>query len=151
MRLLALETTELLGSAAVWQDDRLLAEWTLPEGQRSAASLVPAIARLLAEVGWEPRQVDVVAVSMGPGSFTGLRVGLTVAKTFAYCVQGALIGVNTLEAIAAGVPMEMDPVAVAIDAQRGDAAVAVFRRTLRVGRRPWPTGRSRRSQSGRKV
>jgi len=128
MRLLALETTELRGSVAVWEGDRLLAELHLPEGQRSAASLVPSIDRLLIQVGWEPRQVDVVAVSMGPGSFTGLRVGLTVAKTFAYCVRAELIGVNTLEAIAAGVPVEMGPVAVAIDAQRGDAAAAVFGR-----------------------
>jgi len=128
MRLLALETTELLGSVAVWEDDRLLAELQLPEGQRSAASLVPTIDRLLTEVGWQPRQVEVVAVSIGPGSFTGLRVGLTVAKTFAYCVRAALSGVNTLEAIAAGVPTEMNPVAVAIDAQRGDAAAAVFGR-----------------------
>ncbi len=127
MRLLALETTEVLGTVAAWEGDRLLAELQLPEGQRSAASLVPGIGRLLAQIGWEPNQVDVVAVSMGPGSFTGLRVGLTVAKTFAYCVQAAVIGVNTLEAIAAGVPAWMNPVAVAIDAQRGDAAAAVFR------------------------
>ena len=130
MRVLALETTEPLGTVAAWQDDRLLGEWQLPEGQRSAASLVPSLARLLDQVGWRPEQVEVVAVSIGPGSFTGLRVGLSVAKTFAYSVRAALIGVNTLEAIAAGVPVEMDPVAVAIDAQRGDAAVAVFRRDV---------------------
>ncbi|MCS7303779.1 MAG: tRNA (adenosine(37)-N6)-threonylcarbamoyltransferase complex dimerization subunit type 1 TsaB [Thermoguttaceae bacterium] len=126
MRLLALETTELLGTVAAWQDNHLVLEVQLPEGQRSAASLVPSIGRLLAQVGWQPQQVDVVGVSIGPGSFTGLRVGLTVAKTFAYCVQAAIIAVNTLEAIAAGVPAQMQPVAIAIDAQRGDAAVAVF-------------------------
>lgn len=126
MRLLALETTELIGSVAVWEGDRLLRELRLPEGQRSAASLVPGIAELLAQVGWRPRDVDVVAVGIGPGSFTGLRVGLTVAKSFAYCVHSAIIGVNTLEVIAAGVPREMDPVAVLMDAQRGEAAVGLF-------------------------
>lgn len=128
MRLLALETTEPLGSVAAWQDDRLVAELQLPEGQRSAASLVPGIGRLLTAIGWRPNQVDAVACCVGPGSFTGLRVGVTVAKTFAYCVQAAVIGVNTLEVIALGVPREMDPVAVAMDAQRGEAAAAVFRR-----------------------
>lgn len=134
VNILALETTELTGSVAARRDGKLLAEQRLPDAQRSAASLVPGIGRLLAEVGWRPADVQLVATCVGPGSFTGLRVGVTAAKTFAYCVGAGVLGVDTLEAIAAACPAEIDRLAVAVDAQRGQVAAAEF------GRGPdgWP-------------
>lgn len=134
MNILALETTELTGSVAARGDGKLLAELRLPDAQRSAASLIPGIGRLLAEVGWRPADVQLVATCVGPGSFTGLRVGVTAAKTFAYCVGAGVLGVDTLEAIAAACPADIDRLSVAVDAQRGQVAAADF------GRGPdgWP-------------
>jgi tRNA threonylcarbamoyladenosine biosynthesis protein TsaB len=127
MRILALETTEKIGSVAA-ADDKLLSELTLGQTQRSAQSLAPAMLVLLKQVGWQPDDVQLVAVSVGPGSFTGLRVGITSAKMFAYAVGAEILGVNTLEAIAAGAPDDVTQVSAVIDAQRGQIVERRFSR-----------------------
>ena len=99
-RILALETSGTSGSVAASQGSKLLLRRQLNPAQRSAQSLAPAISTLLAEVGWQPSDVQLVAVTIGPGSFTGLRVGVTTAKMFAFAVGADVLGVNTLEAIA---------------------------------------------------
>ncbi len=130
LRILALETSELLGSVAVAEDDKILADLELGAGQRSAQSLAPAIHAILAKVGWHPKDVDVVAVTVGPGSFTGLRIGVTTAKVFAYAVGAEVIGISTLETIAAAAPPEVNALSVLIDAQRGDVVVQGFCRSV---------------------
>ncbi len=127
MRILALETTDRIGGVAAIADGNLLAELTLNPRQRSAQSLLPAVDSLLRQVGWQPADVQLVAVSIGPGSFTGLRVGVTAAKVFAYAVGAEALGVNTLEAIAANyADTQRDTVSVVIDAQRGEVVVQRF-------------------------
>jgi len=84
VRILALETSDTAGSAALLDGERLLAEKLLAQGQRSARALAPAVRELLTDAGWQPKDVELVAVTVGPGSFTGLRVGVTTAKAFAY-------------------------------------------------------------------
>lgn len=103
MRLLAIESSGWDASVAAWdttQPHPLRTERTLP-GQRSAQGLAPALARLLDAVGWRVGDLDAVAVAVGPGSFTGLRVGVTTAKTLAYAAGVPVAPVNTLAAIAA--------------------------------------------------
>ena len=117
-RILALETSALAGSLAAYAGGRLLGERTLALTQRSAQSLAPALHDLLQSVGWKPRDVQVVAVAVGPGSFTGLRVGVTTAKTFAYAVGAGVIGVNTLDCIARQAPETITRISAVIDAQR---------------------------------
>ena len=125
-KILALETTDKNGSVAVWDGTQLLRETVLQ--QRSAQSLAPAIAEILEAVGWKSGDVQCVAVATGPGSFTGLRVGIATAKMYAYAVNAEIVGVNTLLAIAAAVGVgNVQHVSVAIDAQRGDVAAQNFR------------------------
>ena len=100
MRILALETSGSSGSVAALDEGRLIVERPLAAGSRSAQSLAPGIDSLLAEVGWLVGGVDLVAVTQGPGSFTGLRIGVTTAKALAYAGETQVIGVNTLEVIA---------------------------------------------------
>jgi tRNA threonylcarbamoyladenosine biosynthesis protein TsaB len=126
MQLLALETSGTAGSVAVFSDGKLLAQSSLAPGSGSAQSLAPAIASLLEAVGWRPADIRLVAVTQGPGSFTGLRIGVTTAKAFAYAVGAEVLGVDTLEAIANQVPNEVQRVSVAIDAQRGEVVTAVY-------------------------
>ena len=128
MRILALETTEAVGTVAAMCDGKLLTELTLEPTLRSAQSLAPAMKALLERVGWHATDVDLVAVTVGPGSFTGLRVGVTAAKTFAYAAQADVLGLDTLEVIAAGVPEDIDLISTAVDAQRGDVVAALFTR-----------------------
>jgi tRNA threonylcarbamoyladenosine biosynthesis protein TsaB len=82
----------------------------------------------LGQVGWQPANVELVAVTVGPGSFTGLRVGVTTAKVFAYAAGAEVLGVDTLETIAAGVSESVSAVSVAIDAQRGEVVARSFQR-----------------------
>jgi len=128
MNILALETTEKIGSIAAMHDGRLLAEVTLEATQRSAQSLAPAMMALLKQVAWQPNDVQLVAVSHGPGSFTGLRVGVTAAKIFAYAVHAEVLGIDTLEVIAAGSPPDIPSVSAVIDAQRGEVVAQRFDR-----------------------
>jgi tRNA threonylcarbamoyladenosine biosynthesis protein TsaB len=128
VRILALETTEMTGSVAAAADDNVLEELQLDSMQRSAQSLAPAIGTLLEKVGWRPRDVQLVAVTIGPGSFTGLRVGVTTAKVFAYAVGADILGIDTLQTIAAGAPPEIQALWAAVDAQRGEVVAGEFRR-----------------------
>ena len=128
VRILAFETTELIGSLTAMLDGNLLCELELDPGKRSAQSLAPGMKRILAQAGWRPGDVNLVATSIGPGSFTGLRVGVTAAKTFAYSVGAEVLGVDTLEVIAQGLPAEVAVVSVAIEAQRGQVVSCDFSR-----------------------
>ena len=128
MRILALETTERVGSLAAMDHGNVLVEKELSHSTRTAQSLVPAMGQMLDAVGWRPANVQLVAVTQGPGSFTGLRIGITAAKTFAYAAGCHILGVDTLETIAAGVPEAFKSVSVAVDAQRGEVVAGLFRR-----------------------
>jgi tRNA threonylcarbamoyladenosine biosynthesis protein TsaB len=100
MRILALETVGQGGDVAALLDTRVERRQTLPTTGRSAQTLAPAIHSLLGEVGWRACDIELVAVAVGPGSFTGLRIGVTTAKILAWAAGCPLVGVNTLEAIA---------------------------------------------------
>jgi len=128
LRILSLETTEMIGSVAAADGDKLLVEMELSRHQRTARSLAPGIKELLEKVGWLAGQVELVAVTRGPGSFTGLRVGLATAKTFAYAAGADIMGVDTLETIAAAAPPEVERLWAAVDAQRGEVVVRNFAR-----------------------
>jgi tRNA threonylcarbamoyladenosine biosynthesis protein TsaB len=129
MKILALETTGASGSVAALLGERIIAERALTAGQRSAQSMAPGIAELLREVGWQARDVQLVAVTVGPGSFTGLRVGVTTAKTFAYATGAAVIGVDAMLAVAAQTPASELRCWAAFDAQRGELVVAEVERS----------------------
>lgn len=128
MKILALETSEAIGTVAAFCDGDLLYEHTLNPDQRSAQSLTPGVKATLEKVGWQPADVELVAVTVGPGSFTGLRVGVTTAKTFAYSVGAAVLGLDTLEVIAARAPADVQQLSVAVDAQRGQVIAGLFQR-----------------------
>lgn len=124
-RLLAFETTDKNTSIAAWNGSRLVLE-SFPQG-RSAQTLAPAIQELLRQACWTPKQVQCVAVGVGPGSFTGLRVGLATAKMFAYATGAKIIGVDTLEALAiAAATDQVRRISVALDAQRSEVVAQNF-------------------------
>jgi tRNA threonylcarbamoyladenosine biosynthesis protein TsaB len=104
MRIVAIETSGRHGSVAALRgeagDALLLRQIALGGDQRTAQALAPALHELLAQVDWTPQSVELVAIAVGPGSFTGLRIGVTTAKTFAYAVGAGVIGINTLAAMA---------------------------------------------------
>ncbi len=128
MRILAIETTEKIGSIALLDGDRVQQRQRLADDQRSAQSLAPGIDCLLRTEKWTPEDVELVAVSVGPGSFTGLRVGVTWAKTFAFAVGAEVLGISTLEAVAATAPGNPSAIEAAINAQRQQVFACRFER-----------------------
>lgn len=99
-----------------------------PGSRRHGRDLVPQIRDLLAAAGVKVSELDVVAVGLGPGSYTGLRIGLAAARTLAYVTGAGLLGVDSLEAWACSAPAEARSIYVVADAQRGDVYAAEFRR-----------------------
>lgn len=117
---LGLETSGRSGSVALVSNCQLVAERQLSAtGRRHARTLVPEIGRLLADAGLTANDVGTVAVSIGPGSFTGLRVGCVCAKTFAYAADCRIVAVDTFLAVAAAVD-DVERMWVIDDALRGD-------------------------------
>jgi tRNA threonylcarbamoyladenosine biosynthesis protein TsaB len=100
----------------------------LDEARRHARDLVPAVADLLAARRWQPKDVQLVVVSRGPGSYTGLRVGIMSAKTFAYVTGCTLLAIDTFAAIASQAPGEANHVDVLADAQQNKVYVQSFAR-----------------------
>lgn len=108
LKILALETSGLYGSAALAEDGQLIAEATLAPPTRSAHGLAPLLDRLLRDSAWRPFDIGLVAVVDGPGSFTGLRVGLATAKLFAYATGADVLGIDAFAAIASAAPQFLD-------------------------------------------
>lgn len=100
MKVLAIETSTLTGSVALVEEERLLGEMTLSVSVQHSERLMPAIADLLTHSGVPLASVDLFAVSAGPGSFTGLRIGVACAQGLAASIGKPLVGVPTLQALA---------------------------------------------------
>jgi tRNA threonylcarbamoyladenosine biosynthesis protein TsaB len=125
-RLLLLETSGRIGQIALAESERLLGIRRLDEARRHARDLAPAVRDLLAEQHWQPRDLHAVVVSRGPGSYTGLRVGIMSAKAFAYTTGCVLLAVDTLAAIASQSAAELLRVDVLADAQQGKVYMQSF-------------------------
>jgi len=130
-RIVAIETTGRPGSVAVAIGDEMLEMLSFSADLRHAAELLPAVRRLCEQVGWRAEDIEEVYVSAGPGSFTGCRIGVTVARTLALAVGVRLVSVPTVDVIARNaLALEAVPenLAVVLDAQRRQIYAAVFHR-----------------------
>ena len=123
MKTLAIDTSLATGSVAAIDGDRI-AMRTLPTAGEHARLLAATVAAVTAELGWPPAAAELVAVVRGPGSFTGLRVGVTAAKALCWATGSRLVGVSSGEVIARGTAAALGrhdaAVHVAFDAGRGE-------------------------------
>ena len=127
-KLLILETSGRVGRVALAFGAELGETRTLDESRRHARDLAPTVAELCAARGWAVRDLDGVIASIGPGSYTGLRVGLMTAKALAYATGCAVLGIETFAAVALQTPANADRVAVIADAQQQNVYVQNWRR-----------------------
>lgn len=127
---LGIETAGTGGSLALLREGQLLAERVLEvTGRRHAQTLVAELARLCDEVAVRPSGIGLVAISIGPGSFTGLRVGCTMAKTLCYATEAKLVAVDSLLASATAWSGGHSRVWAIEDAQRGEVFLGEYHRT----------------------
>lgn len=127
---LALDTSGDEASVALVREDgsgrEVLGSEVLASGMRHGVELFPALERLLRGASIAPRDVNLVAVGTGPGSYTGLRVGITAARAFAYAADAELLGVPSCDAWAAATPPDGRPLAVVLDARVRAVYLAVY-------------------------
>jgi tRNA threonylcarbamoyladenosine biosynthesis protein TsaB len=126
MNILAVDTSTGSGSIALLQDELLLAEWTLHSARTHNRRLLKVVRVLLEEVGWTLHDIDGFAVTTGPGSFTGLRIGMTTVKTLAWSLNKQYAGVPSLDALAQAFSPTPFPVCPLIDARRGEIYCALY-------------------------
>ncbi len=137
MRVLALDTSTLAGSVALVEGDRTVAESLLDIRLTHSERLMPAVDQLLREAGWRPGDLEGVAVATGPGSFTGLRIGVSAAKGLALALSIPVAVVPTLDAMAAALPFAEWPVCPVLVARRDEVYVSLYRWDGTAMRREW--------------
>ncbi len=129
MNVLALDTSGLIASVAACRDDEVLMEQSLDRGLEHGRLLLPLLDRVIGSAGWDNRRdVELIAVSQGPGSYTGLRVGLSCAKTLAVILKRPLVGVCSLDVLAENAPEDYEKILVVIDAKRDEVYAAAYER-----------------------
>ncbi len=126
MKILAFDTSSETLSVAVADGERVLWSEELTSIARHSDSLAPRIEHALGQARLQPRSLDLIAVGVGPGSFTGLRIGLVTAKMLAWALQKKMVGVSSLEAAARSRWRSALRVAAIVDAKRGNLYAAVY-------------------------
>ena len=126
MLTLALDTSTRVCTVGLVQDGHVLAEYDISVGLTHSEGLMPQLDQMFARTGIKKENIDRIAVSIGPGSFTGLRIGLAAAEAMAYAWQCGICGVNTLEAMAYNIPVEGVVLAPVLDAQKGNFYTAFY-------------------------
>lgn len=127
--ILALDTSTTGCSAAVWRDGAVLARRYAEMARGQSEALAPMVKAVMAESGVAFAALDLVAATVGPGAFTGIRVGLATARGIALAAGVPAVGVTTPEAVAAAVPVEEragGDVLVAVESKRADVFVQLF-------------------------
>ena len=126
MLTLALDTSTRVCTVGLVQDGHVLAEYDISVGLTHSEGLMPQLDQMFARTGIKKENTDRIAVSIGPGSFTGLRIGLAAAEAMAYAWQCGICGVNTLEAMAYNIPVEGVVLVPVLDAQKGNFYAAFY-------------------------
>jgi len=126
MYVLGIETATLVAGVAVIREDRLLAERMVNNKKNHSSHLMPMIKEVIEESGVSPAELDGVAVSAGPGSFTGLRIGMSTAKTLAQAWQIPVAGVGTLDALAHPLTGMKNLVCPVLNARKNEVYTAVY-------------------------
>ncbi|MFJ3390640.1 MULTISPECIES: tRNA (adenosine(37)-N6)-threonylcarbamoyltransferase complex dimerization subunit type 1 TsaB [Lysinibacillus] len=124
---LGIETANAPLSIAVIKDGKVIAEIVQNIKLTHSAGAMPAIEEVLAKAGIKPSELDAIAVSEGPGSYTGVRIGVTLAKTLAWTLKKPLVGISSLKSLAANAALYDGFICPIFDARRGNVYTAVYK------------------------
>jgi tRNA threonylcarbamoyladenosine biosynthesis protein TsaB len=128
IRGLAIETSGRLGSVALVEDGNVLDDLSFEHGLQHAAMMLPMIDRLCAARRWKPADLHELYVSAGPGSFTGLRIGITLVKTLAMATGAKVAAVPSVRVLAENAPEDARNLIIVLDAKRDQIFTARFER-----------------------
>ncbi len=126
MKILGIDTSTPIGSVGLIEGDDFVAEHTLNVMQAHSSRLMPAIDQVLEWGNLGVHDLDACAVGIGPGSFTGVRIGVGTAKSLCYAIKKPIVGVSTLEAIAYNLRYAKGLICPILDARREEVYGAVF-------------------------
>ncbi len=127
MKILALDSTAVVASVALCEDEHLLGEYTVNNGNTHSQTLLPMVEELLKKFSLTPEDIDLFALSAGPGSFTGVRIGAATVKGLAFALNKPCVGVSTLEALAYNLKGFDGILAPVMNARRSQVYTALFR------------------------
>lgn len=127
MKILAIDTSTMLGGIAIMDESLLIAESRLNVKSTHSERLMTEIEHCLKQSGIKISDIDVFAVATGPGSFTGLRIGLSTVKGFSYATGKQIVSVPTLEALAWNFPYSKYPVCTMLDARKKEVYAGLFK------------------------
>lgn len=125
MNILGLDTSTMMSTCAVINEDKLLGEYSLNQDMTHSERLVPMIKEVLNNLNMKVKDIDLYGVAIGPGSFTGLRIGIATMKSFAHIFDKPIIGISTLEGLAYNLPYN-EIVVPMIDARRERVYTAIY-------------------------
>lgn len=128
MKILGIESSSLVASVALLEDDRMLAEYTLNYKKTHSQTLLPMLDEIVRMTDTKLGTVDAIAISAGPGSFTGLRIGAATAKGIGMALEKPLLSISTLEATAYNLYHAKALICPVMDARRNQVYNALFRK-----------------------
>lgn len=125
MKILGLDTSTMISTCAVMEGNEIIGEYTINQNMSHSEKLVPMIKELLDNLNLRPKDIDLYGVALGPGSFTGLRIGVGTVKTLAHLFDKPIVGISTLEALAYNLPYNKTIVPM-IDARRNRVYTGIY-------------------------
>lgn len=135
MKVVGIETTGSIGSVAVCDGNTVVGRQTFGKASNHGKEIVSSLEAVFNEVKWKPADIDLIAVSIGPGSYTGLRIGATCAKTLAYGLGKPVIDVPTLDVLARNIKDDVKHICPVIDAKRKRVYACIYDRNNSKNRR----------------
>ena len=125
MKILGIDTSTKIATIAVIDEEKVLGEYTLNQEMSHSENLIPMIKELLNNLDMKIENIDLYGVAIGPGSFTGLRIGVAAIKSLAHLFNKAIVGISTLEAMAYNLPHNKIVVPM-LDARRDRVYTGVY-------------------------
>lgn len=130
MKILAIDTSNFVLGIALYEDGKVIGEYITNLKKNHSIRAMPAIEQLMKECDIKPKDLSKIVVAKGPGSYTGVRIGVTIAKTLAWTLNIPLVGVSSLEVLAASVGRYFDGyVSPLFDARRGQIYTGLYQFT----------------------
>lgn len=127
MKILAIDTSSMISSCSIMEDGIVIGDYNVNQKKTHSESLLVMIDQLLGLLDMDISEIDLYAVCKGPGSFTGLRIGMTVAKTFAQVFNKPIIGISTLLALANVITSDNKKIIPLLDARGGRVYYSLFK------------------------